>query len=151
MTAEIEIIIRLVIALILGSAIGYERKIHNKKAGMRTHAMVCVGAALFAGLASLALEDSSAFARIAAGLVTGIGFLGAGMIFKSEKRIEGLTTASEIWVLGAIGLTIGSGFYLIAIAATLIVMFILVPEKYLEREAVKETRKKKRELREKDN
>ncbi len=132
MVVEAEIILKLVLAAVLGSAIGLERKVHNKSAGMRTHALVCVGAALFAIMSTIGLSDPTDYARISAGLVTGIGFLGAGMIFKSEKRVEGLTTAAEIWALGAIGLTIGFGFYIVALVASVIVIVVLWPEGYIE-------------------
>ena len=143
MIVEIEIVFRLVLALILGSAIGYERKVHNKAAGMRTHALVCVGSTLFAVLSTFTVQDPSSSARIAAGLITGLGFLGAGMIFRNETRVEGLTTAAEIWVLGAVGLAIGFGYYIIAVAASVIVVFILVPEEYLEAQATRKRLRKK--------
>jgi len=131
--AEMGIVIKLVVATILGLLIGFERSIHNKPAGMRTHSLVCVGSALFTIISiSIIGGDPS---RVAAGIVTGIGFLGAGMIFKEENKIKGLTTAAEVWVMGAIGISVGIGYYFAALATTLIVIFILIPMKYVEKEA----------------
>ena len=131
--AEIEIIIKLVVSAILGGLVGFEREMHRKPAGLRTHSLVCMGAALFTVMSMniVGAEPS----RIAAGIVTGIGFLGAGMIFKSEDKVLGLTTAAELWVLAAIGLAVGLGFYFASIIATVILIFILIPLKYVEKEA----------------
>ena len=82
--------------------------------------------------------------RIASGIVTGIGFLGAGMIFHSENKVSGLTTAAEIWVLGAIGIAVGFGLYFAAIAATILVIFVLKPGKLLEKRMDEKFRKKRR-------
>jgi putative Mg2+ transporter-C (MgtC) family protein len=130
---EAEIIIKLVVSAVLGGLVGFEREIKRKPAGMRTHSLVCIGSALFTimSVSVIGAEPS----RIAAGIVTGIGFLGAGMIFKADDKVRGLTTAAELWVLAAIGVSIGLGFYFAALITTLIVMFILIPLKYLEREA----------------
>lgn len=130
---EIEIVIKLVVAAVLGGLVGFEREVHRKPAGMRTHSLVCIGSALFTimSVSVIGAEPS----RIAAGIVTGIGFLGAGMIFMSQDKVRGLTTAAELWVLAAIGLAIGLGFYFASLVTTLIVIFILIPLKYVEKEA----------------
>ncbi len=130
---ELEILIKLIVSAVLGGLVGFEREVHRKPAGMRTHSLVCIGSALFTiiSVSIIGAEPS----RIAAGIVTGIGFLGAGMIFKSEDKVRGLTTAAELWVLAGIGLAVGIGYYFAAMAATLIVIFILIPLKYVEREA----------------
>ncbi len=130
---ETEILIKLVVATVLGLLIGFERSIHNKPAGMRTHSLVCVGSALFT-IISISITGGDP-ARVAAGIVTGIGFIGAGMIFREENKVRGLTTAAEVWVMGAIGIAVGIGYYFAALATTLIVIFILIPMKYVEREA----------------
>ena len=130
---EIEIVIKLVVAAILGGLVGFEREVHRKPAGLRTHSLVCMGSALFT-IMSISVTGAEP-SRIAAGIVTGIGFLGAGMIFTSQDKVRGLTTAAELWVLAAIGLAIGLGFYFAALVTTLIVIFILIPLKYLEKEA----------------
>jgi putative Mg2+ transporter-C (MgtC) family protein len=130
---EIEIIIKLVVAAVLGGLVGFEREVHRKPAGMRTHSLVCIGSALFT-IMSISVTGAEP-SRIAAGIVTGIGFLGAGMIFTSQDKVRGLTTAAELWVLAAIGLGIGLGFYFASLVTTLIVIFILIPLKYVEKEA----------------
>ena len=121
-TAETEILLKLALSLALGMLIGLEREIHKKPAGMRTHTLVCVGATLFAVMSVSFVEDP---ARIAAGVVTGIGFLAAGSIFR-EERIHGLTTAADIWVIAAVGMAVGFGYYFFAVAATIISLAVLI-------------------------
>lgn len=102
-------LIKLAVAMLIGSAIGLEREIHNKSAGLRTIILICVGATLIT-LISLRFGDS----RIAANIISGVGFLGAGVIMREEGRVRGLTTASTIWVSAALGLTVGYGEYVVA-------------------------------------
>jgi len=128
-----EILIKIVVSTVLGLLIGFERAVHEKPAGMRTHSLVCVGSTLFT-IISMSIVGGEP-SRIAAGIVTGIGFLGAGIIFRSESKMKGITTAAELWVLASIGLAVGIGFYFAALITTLIVIFILVPMKYVEKEA----------------
>lgn len=112
---EAELILRVFIAAVLGGGIGLQRGIAKKPAGVRTHALICMGAALFTAVAE-GFETVTGFdpSRIAAGVVTGIGFVGAGVILRSETgRIEGVTTAASIWATAAIGVTIGTGLYII--------------------------------------
>jgi putative Mg2+ transporter-C (MgtC) family protein len=113
-------LIKLVMAVAIGSAIGLEREIHNKTAGLRTIILICVGATLIT-IISLRFGDS----RIAANIVSGIGFLGAGVIIREEGRIKGLTTASTIWVAAALGLAIGYGDYVLALAFAGAVVVVL--------------------------
>ncbi len=124
--SNIELIARLLLATALGAIIGFEREAKNKPAGVRTHALVCLGACVFTlvsmSFGSFANVDPS---RVAAGIVTGIGFLGAGAIFRSETRIRGLTTAADLWVVSAIGLAVALGEYITAVTTALIVFFIL--------------------------
>jgi len=135
---EIDIVLKLLLATFLGSMVGFEREIHKKPAGLRTHSLVCMGSTLFT-LVSLSMVGPNVdVSRIAAGVVTGIGFLGAGMIFKAENKVKGLTTAAELWALAAIGLAIGVGYYFAAFATSLIILLILGPMKYID----KETREK---------
>ena len=123
MTEYTEIILKLVLAVILGGLVGYERKTADKPEGMRTLMMVTLGSCLFAIIGgSIAGGDIS---RVAAGLVTGVGFLGAGMIFRDENRVRGLTTAATIWVVASLGLAIGLGQYFISIAGVILVLGIL--------------------------
>ena len=128
---------RLVFAFILGAIIGFEREKKSRVAGLRTQILVCVGSALIM-LVSLYLYDiyqgSVAVdpGRIAAGVVTGIGFLGAGTIIRSPEGIRGLTTAASVWVSAAIGLAVGCGFLSAAVIATLIAYVCLSPLKRVE-------------------
>ena len=130
---EMEIVTKLVIAAIFGILIGLEREIHRKPAGMRTHALVCMGAALFTMLSFSFSGSNVDESRIAAGIVTGIGFLGAGIVFRAEDRVRGITTAAELWVLAAIGVAVGMGMYFAATAATVIVLILLWPAKLIEK------------------
>ena len=122
---ELDLVLRLLIAALMGGLIGYERERAEKPAGFRTHLLVCVGAALFT-IASLhgfgLLSDP---ARVAAGVVVGIGFLGAGTILRGERGVIGLTTAATIWAAAAIGLAVGAGLYLAAVIAAVIVLVAL--------------------------
>ncbi len=125
---ELEMVLRLLLATVLGGVVGYQRGREHKPAGLRTHLLVCLGAALFT-LASLhGFGPISDPARVAAGIVIGIGFLGAGTIIqmRQEGIILGLTTAATIWVVAAIGLAAGAGLYLLSIATTIIVVAVLL-------------------------
>lgn len=136
---EQEMVIRLVTALVLGGAIGVEREVRARPAGVRTYALAAEGAALFMmGSILIATEvaehngienDPS---RIAATIVQGIGFLAAGVIFSRGARITGLTTAAGLWVTAAIGLLVGGGFYFLAISATIATWLVLAGVKVVE-------------------
>ena len=106
-----EDLIRLTMALVLGGLIGAEREYRSKAAGFRTTIMICVGATLFT-MISVRLGDD----RIAANIVNGIGFLGAGLIYKEENRVKGLTSAATVWAVSALGMGIGGGYYDLALA-----------------------------------
>ncbi|MFH0949056.1 MAG: MgtC/SapB family protein [Candidatus Aenigmatarchaeota archaeon] len=134
---EAELIFKLILAAILGGVVGIERELHYKYAGLRTHALVCMGSALFA-IISISVTGSQVDAsRIAAGVVTGIGFLGAGTIFFAKNKLHGLTTAANLWVLAAIGIATGIGMYAAAIAATVIVFLVLLFGHAIEKKALK--------------
>ncbi|HVT29236.1 MAG TPA: MgtC/SapB family protein [Lacipirellulaceae bacterium] len=131
---------RLAVAAVLGGVIGFEREWKGHWAGLRTHMMVALGAALFLLVGAIAVNGQSApMARIVQGIAEGVGFLGAGAILKlSEQReIKGLTTASSIWLAAALGAAAGLGAYALAVAAIGVSIFILVlllpVERYLER------------------
>ncbi|MCF7873929.1 MAG: MgtC/SapB family protein [Candidatus Omnitrophica bacterium] len=133
---------RLILAFILGSVIGYERERKKRRAGLRTHILVCVGSALIMLVSlyvyhlygeSVAIDPT----RIAAGVVTGIGFLGAGTIIRSSEGVKGLTTAASIWLASAIGLAVGCGFISAALIATFLVYLILSFLKRIEKEKIK--------------
>jgi putative Mg2+ transporter-C (MgtC) family protein len=123
---ESEMLTRLLIAFALGGAIGVEREYLSKSAGFRTMIMICMGSCLFT-IFSILITDNSPD-RIASNIVTGIGFLGAGVIFKEDNRVKGLTTAATIWVTAALGMGIGSGYYWICTVgcvATLVALLLL--------------------------
>lgn len=124
---QLDYLLRLFIAAVCGMAIGYERKNRMKEAGIRTHFIVAIGAALIMIISKYGFQDQIGWpnmsldpSRIAAQVVTGVGFLGAGVIFMQKQTIVGLTTAAGVWVTAAIGLSIGSGLYFVGIAATII-------------------------------
>lgn len=127
-----EVILRLIIASILGGSIGMEREIHNRPAGLRTHILVTVGSTLIM-LVSMFGFNSGDPARISAQVVSGIGFLGAGTILRDGNDVSGLTTAASIWVCGGIGLAIGNGYYIGGFATTGIVLFTLFSLGFLEK------------------
>ncbi len=118
-----EILLRLVLSVMAGGLIGLEREVVHKPAGIRTHMLVSLGSALFV-LVTIETIPSEA-ARIIAGIATGIGFLGAGTIFRSKSEVHGLTTAASIWAVSAVGLAIGLGYYLMAIIAVVLILIIL--------------------------
>ncbi|NQT75867.1 MAG: MgtC/SapB family protein, partial [Candidatus Omnitrophica bacterium] len=131
MIGDGQIVLRLLIGAVLGGMVGFERERHNKRiAGFRTHILVCVGSTLIM-LTSMYIFDLYGTrapvdpARIAAGVITGIGFLGAGTIIRSSVSVTGLTTAASLWTVSGIGLAVGCGFYTAAYAATIIVMAAL--------------------------
>lgn len=125
MVDYISFIGKIILAMLLGGLIGYEREKEKKEAGLRTHILVCVGSMLFAyiGVVSYGIIDASS--RILQGVITGIGFLGAGTILIAKEKIKGLTTAADIWVVAAVGIAISYGFNLIAIITTLLVLLVL--------------------------
>ncbi|PLC52328.1 methyltransferase [Pollutimonas nitritireducens] len=128
------ILLRLSMAIALGAAIGYERELRGKDAGLRTHMLVSLGAAIFI-LAPLQIgmpiEDAS---RVLQGIIAGIGFLGAGAIIKlsNDEEIKGLTTAASVWVAAAIGIAAGMGLEATAVVSTAAVLFILVVVRRVE-------------------
>lgn len=137
-----QIVIRLLLAFVLGGLIGLERELHGRAAGLRTHILVCLGSALIM-LTSLHLFyfyyevtriDPT---RIAAGVITGIGFLGAGTILRFRASVRGLTTAACLWAVAGLGLAIGSGFYAGAYITAALVLFVLFFLNKLERALVR--------------
>jgi putative Mg2+ transporter-C (MgtC) family protein len=142
MVTDWEMIVRLVMSLILSGMIGLERERARHEAGLRTHILVCVGSTLimltsihlFAIYKMQAPVDPS---RIAAGVITGIGFLGAGTIIRSPEGVRGLTTASSLWVVAALGLSVGCGLMKISIFVTLLVLAVLLFLRKFERVLLK--------------
>lgn len=133
MISPYEIILRLLLGALLGGIIGFERQTHGRPAGFRTQLLVCVASVLLMIISEyyhhLSLMDPSYIrvdpARLAAGAITGVGFLGAGVIVKTGINVQGLTTAACIWIVSAIGLAIGSGLYFAGIASAVITFFSL--------------------------
>ena len=126
MGTEIEMVLRLLLATALGAAIGYQRERAGKRVGLRTHILICVGAALFTVASIYGFGATGEAARVAAGVVVGVGFLGAGAIIRGgEGIVAGLTSAATIWVVAGIGLAAGAGLYLISAVATAIVLIVL--------------------------
>jgi putative Mg2+ transporter-C (MgtC) family protein len=140
MLSNEEIIIRLILAAALGSLIGFERERVSWSAGLRTHMLVCVGSCLIMIVSAFGFADILGTkdvvldpSRIAAQVVSGIGFLGAGAILMQGDTIRGLTTAASVWAIAAIGLAVGSGLYVAAIASTVLILIILAGIKPLEK------------------
>ncbi len=140
-----ELFARLVLAVLLGGILGLEREYRSKPAGLRTHMLVALGAASFS-LAALAMVDesrrlletpgiSASFdpTRVVDGIVGGIGFLGAGAIIPNRRSVEGLTTAGSIWLVGAVGIAVGAGAYVLACSSVLLAVLILLGLRFLER------------------
>ena len=138
-TSSIELMLRLLLAAGLGAAIGVEREIRQKPAGLRTNILIALGSALFVTVSIAFGPAGGTPDRIAASVVTGIGFLGGGAILRSGTSVHGMTTAATIWVNAAVGMAAGAGLYAIAIAATLIALVVLAllppVESYFERRA----------------
>ena len=128
-----ETALRLVLATLLGGAVGWQRETAVKPAGFRTHILVCVGAALFTLISRFGFFDSGADpARVASNIVVGIGFLGAGTIWRTGASVQGLTTAASLWTVAAIGMGAGIGYYAGALLATVIVISVLSFMKEIE-------------------
>jgi putative Mg2+ transporter-C (MgtC) family protein len=126
MPIEYEAIIRLLFAAALGAAIGFQREKAGKPAGLRTHSLIGLGAALFTVVSTHKFGVMFDASRVAAGVVTGIGFLGAGAIIRGDQGIvAGLTTAATIWAVAAIGLAAGTGLYILAAVTAGLVLIIL--------------------------
>ena len=142
-----EIIIRILMALIIGGLIGYERELQNRAAGLRTHILVCLGATIISLLqieiGNQAIDMISSneklyevikvdYGRLGAQVITGVGFIGAGAIIHNRGNIKGLTTAATLWIVACLGLTIGMGGYFISIFSTIIIFITLVFLKRIE-------------------
>jgi putative Mg2+ transporter-C (MgtC) family protein len=119
-----EVLLKLGLALLIGTIIGAEREYKNKAAGLRTLTLICLGSTLFT-MISVSLGAENETGRIASNIVTGIGFLGAGAIMREGLTVSGLTTASSIWVTAALGMAVGAGEYYLSVFGTLIVMAVL--------------------------
>ena len=155
--SELELILRLALAVVLGGVIGYNRSRHNKPAGLRTMALISLGSAAFTligieaviqlselqnGAKSLTSGVSSSInldtSRIIAGIVGGVGFLGAGSIIQSRGRVQGMTSAASIWVTATIGVSVGLGLYLLATTITFIAFLVLILYYFFGHEDIEE-------------
>jgi putative Mg2+ transporter-C (MgtC) family protein len=127
MLTEMQMIVRLILAAFLGGIVGIEREIHSKAAGFRTHILVCIGSCLIM-LTSMHMFDiyqglvNADPGRIAAQVVSGIGFLGAGTIIRSRASVLGLTTAASLWAVAGIGLAVGSGLFIVSIFTAVLII-----------------------------
>jgi putative Mg2+ transporter-C (MgtC) family protein len=121
---QLIMVARILLAAVLSGVIGWQREKAHKPAGFRTHILIGVGSALFTIVSvNFAGGDPS---RIAAGVVTGIGFLGAGVIMHRARGVEGLTTAASVWATAAVGLAVGAGFYIIGVVVAVIIFLVLL-------------------------
>ena len=149
-------ILRIFLAVFVGAIIGYERERRNKPAGFITHTMVCMGACLvsvmqlmiFDNMTELAMNEPALrevikidTGRIIAQVISGVGFLGAGTIIQNQDKVSGITTAATLWVSACLGLIIGLGFYEIALASSVLAIFILVIMTKFERKYINQKRR----------
>lgn len=124
---ELIIVLKIFVSFLLGAFIGYDRETHGRDAGIRTYAAVCVGATLFTSVAAHIANDPAAASRIIANIVTGVGFLGAGIIYRNSTAgtSHGLTTAATVWGTAAVGVAVGLNMYIIAVVAAAALYFLL--------------------------
>jgi putative Mg2+ transporter-C (MgtC) family protein len=138
---KLELMLQLGLASLLGGAIGLERELGGKPAGLRTNILICLGSVLYTHLSIAMVGGSADPTRVAGQIVTGVGFIGAGTILHARGAVVGLTSAATIWVVAAIGVALGSGFYLEGIATTLVVLAVLAGlgrvEKLVERQSMR--------------
>jgi putative Mg2+ transporter-C (MgtC) family protein len=147
-----ELIARLAVAAGLGAAVGVERELRDREAGIRTHLAVALGSALFTVVSAYGFEDFVSAGspvdptRIAAQIVTGIGFLGAGAIIRSGMSVRGLTTAASLWIVAAIGMAAGAGYYWAAVVGTALTVFALGPMRVLSYRTLERLRPEERRI-----
>lgn len=124
---ELIIIAKLLVSFVLGGFIGYDRESHGKDAGIRTYAAVCIGSTLFTSVAGHLVGDPGAASRVIANIITGVGFLGAGIIYRNSagNASHGLTTAATVWGASAVGVAVGLNMFIIAGAGALALYFLL--------------------------
>ncbi len=132
-TIQLEVLLRVLLAAVLGAAVGFDRQRANKPAGLRTHMLVSMGSALFAGTAVVIIDITAGptdvvrldILRVTAAVATGVGFLGAGAIFRAEGVVRGLTTAAGVWVTAGIGLAAGLGQVILAVGSTAFAVIVI--------------------------
>lgn len=128
-----ENLISIILAVILGAVVGLEREIKGKPAGLRTNILICLGAAVFTIISERMAGDKDSLTRIAAQIVTGVGFLGAGAVIQDRGGIHGLTTAATIWLVASIGMACGAKLYALAVISTLLAVIVLVGLRRIEK------------------
>lgn len=136
----VEIALKLILAIGLGGLIGLERELNQKPAGLRTNILICLGSTMMMILSQLSLQGHSSSGeamRVAAAVITGVGFIGAGTIIQGQGIIHGLTTASTIWAVSGLGLVIGAGYHAIAVIYTVVVLVTLISFRQLESKLLK--------------
>ena len=121
---ELRILLDLLLSVLLGFIIGFERKIRFKEAGIRTHTIVCVGSALMMVVSKYAFGSEADSARVAAQIVSGVGFLGAGIIVYKQHEVRGLTTAAGVWATAGVGMACGGRLYIVALGATALMVIV---------------------------
>jgi len=140
---KLELMLQLGLASLLGGAIGLERELGGKPAGLRTNILICIGSVLYTHLSIAMVGGATDPTRVAGQIVTGVGFIGAGTILHARGAVVGLTSAATIWVVAAIGVALGSGFYLEGVGTTLVVLAVLSGlgriEKLVEQQAMHRT------------
>jgi putative Mg2+ transporter-C (MgtC) family protein len=138
---KLELMLQLGLASLLGGAIGLERELGGKPAGLRTNILICLGSVLYTHLSVAMVGGTADPTRVAGQIVTGVGFIGAGTILHARGAVVGLTSAATIWVVAAIGVALGSGFYLEGVGTTLVVLAVLAGlgrlEKLIERQSMR--------------
>lgn len=126
-------VLSLILSVVFGAVVGLERELHGKAAGLRTNILICVGATVFTILSRYMAADQDSLTRIASGVVTGIGFLGAGAIIQDRGGVHGLTSAATIWVVASVGMACGARYYALAILTTLVTVVVLLVLKAAEK------------------
>ena len=133
----------IVLAVVLGAAIGVEREFSGKAAGLRTNVLICLGAAAFTIISKRMAGENDSLTRIAAQIVTGVGFLGAGAIIQDRAGVHGLTTAATIWFVASLGTACGAGMYELALIMTLLAFFVLVGLRQIQKPLMRHMAKQK--------
>ncbi len=136
-------IFSIVLAVVLGAAIGAEREFSGKAAGLRTNILICLGAAAFTIISKRMAGEAESLTRIAAQIVTGVGFLGAGAVIQDRGGVHGLTTAATIWFVASLGMACGAGLYELAIILTLLAIFVLIGLRLIQKSLIRYMEKHK--------
>jgi putative Mg2+ transporter-C (MgtC) family protein len=130
---------KIMLAVALGAAIGLERQFSGKVAGIRTNMLICLGAAVLTILSEeMGLEHNDSPSRIAAQIVSGVGFLGAGVIIRDRGGVHGLTTAATVWLVASVGMAVGAGFYFLAVASAVLAIVVLLGLKHWPSRSMRE-------------